>query len=116
MSYLAYMVQRGFPLTRTPTKAFAWAIAIRSRKADSFGKEGPSEHWWGGFRQRHPELTLRKPDKLERSRAEALNPDVVKQYFELLNEVMQLAYLSEPPHDYLLQVISRMAVSFRRAR
>lgn len=69
-----------------PHKAFAWAIAIRSGKDDYFRKEGPSEHWWGGFRQRHPELTLRKPDKLEQSRAESLNPEVV-QYFELLNEV-----------------------------
>lgn len=63
VSYLAYMAQRGFPLTRTLTKAFAWAIAVRSGTADRFGKEGPSEHWWSGFRQRHPELTLRKPDK-----------------------------------------------------
>ena len=74
-------------------------LPFKSGKADSFGTEGPSEHWWGGFRQRHPELTLRKPDKLERSRAEALNPDVVKQYFELLNEVMEKNKLKTSPRQ-----------------
>ena len=80
---------KDFPLTRPLTNAFAWAIAVRSGKADRFGKEGPSENWRTGFRRRHPELTLRKADKLERSRAASLNPEVVKQYFELLNEVME---------------------------
>ena len=65
VSYLVYMAQRGFPLTRTLTKAFAWAIPVRSGKADCFGKEGPSENWWTGFRRCHPELTLQKADQLE---------------------------------------------------
>ena len=81
------MAQHGFPLTRTLTKALAWAIAVWSGKDGRFGKEGPSEHWWAGFRMHHPELTLRKVDKLERSHAESLNPDVIKQYFELPNDV-----------------------------
>ncbi len=85
VSYLVHMAQRGFPLTRTMTKAFAWAIAKRSGTADRFNPEyGPGEHWWQNFRKRHPQLTLRKTDKLERSRAEALSPEIVKEYFELL--------------------------------
>ena len=91
------MAQGGFPLTRTLTKSFAWAIAVRSVKADCFGKEGASENWWAGFRRQHPELTLRKADKLEQSRAESLNPEVVKQYFELLNEVMEKNKLKNSP-------------------
>jgi len=37
-SYLVYMAQHGFPLTRTLTKALAWAIAVRSRKDGRFGR------------------------------------------------------------------------------
>lgn len=48
-SYLAYMAQRGFPLTQTLSKAFAWPIAVQSGKDDCFGKEGPSEYLWGVF-------------------------------------------------------------------
>ena len=58
-------------------------------KNGHFGKKGLSEHWWAGFRVRHPELTLRKVDKLERSRAESLNPDVINLYFDLLNDVLE---------------------------
>ena len=84
-TYLIYMAEKGFPLTRTMVMAFAWAVAIRSGKAHRFNPDlGPGNHWWSNFRQRHPEITLRKVDKLDRSRAECLNPVVVKEYFELL--------------------------------
>ena len=99
-SYLIYMAQRGFPLTRTMTKAFAWAIAKRSGKADRFNPEyGPSEHWWTNFRKRHPRLTLRTTDKLERSRAEALSPEIVKEYFETLKPILERNNLLNLPRQ-----------------
>ena len=55
VSYLIYMAQRGFPLTRTMVKAFAWAIAKRSGNDHRFNPElSPSD-------QRHPKLTNRLP-------------------------------------------------------
>ena len=88
-TYLIYMAERGFPLTRTMVMAFAWAIAIRSGKAHRFNPDlGPGNHWWCNFRQHHPEITLRKVDKLDRSRAECLDPNVVREYFELLRKTL----------------------------
>ena len=87
VSYLVYMAQQGFPLTRTLTKAFA--IAIQTGEESRFGKDGPSEHWWTGFKRRQPELSLRKTDKLECSRADALNTEVVKDYFDLLGDILE---------------------------
>ena len=47
VSYLLYMAKRGFPLTKTMVKAFAWAIAKRSGRDGCFHPEfGPGEHWW----------------------------------------------------------------------
>ena len=85
VSCLVYMAERGFPLTRKMVCAFAWAIAIRVGKGDRFTSNGPSKHWWSNFLRRHPRLTLRKA---ERSRAEALSPDVVDRYFTLLEETL----------------------------
>ena len=34
--FLLYMADRGFPLTRTMVKAFAWALAKRSGNEDRF--------------------------------------------------------------------------------
>ena len=77
-NYLVYMAERGFPLTHSMVMAFAWAIALRSGKGSHFNPElGPGEHWWTGFRKRHPELTLRKVDRLDRSRAEYSDLEVV---------------------------------------
>ena len=92
VSYIVYVAKRGYPLTR-----IAMAIAVRSGNEGRFGKEGPSEHWWTRFRPRHPEVTQRKPDKLKRSHAYALNPVVFKQYFELLEGVLDKNGLKIPP-------------------
>ena len=43
---------------------------------------------WFLYKKRHPELALRRVDSLPRSRAEALNPRVVKEYFDLLNKTL----------------------------
>ena len=58
MSYLAYMAQRGYSLTRTLKKEIVWAIAVWSSNEGQFGKDGPSEHWWTGFRACHPECGI----------------------------------------------------------
>ena len=42
----------------------------------------------GLFKKRHPVLALRKSDTLERSRAEALSPAIVKEHFDLLDKTL----------------------------
>ena len=72
------MTNRGFPLTLTMVKAFAWSIAKRCGICDRFNTEyRPGEKWWTLFKQRHPQLALRKSDTLERSRAEGLGDEIV---------------------------------------
>ena len=96
------MADRGFPLTRTMVKAFAWAIARRSGNDKRFNAEqGPSEHWWQLFRDRHPEITLRKCDKLDRSRAEAFNEQTTSEYFDLLESKLVELNLTRKPRQLL---------------
>lgn len=98
VQYLVYMAKRGFPLTHRMVMAFAWAIAKRAGTADRFNPEyGPGKHWWSNFRKRHPELTLRKSDKLDRCRAEAYSPEVVGEYFDLLENVLKENNLINTP-------------------
>ena len=83
-NYLVYMAERGSPLTRS-MMVFTWAIALCSGNGSCFNPElGPGEHWWTGFRKWNPELTLRKVDQLDCSKAEYLDPEVVEEYFKLL--------------------------------
>ena len=65
--------------------ALAWAIAKRADNAERFNPDlGPGKHPWSNFYKRHPRLTLHKSDKLDRSRDECLNPEVVREYFDLV--------------------------------
>ena len=66
---VSYMAKRGFLLTMKMVLAFAWAIVLRTGYADHFS----------------PMLSLRN---LERSRAEALNPEVVNEYFNMLEKTI----------------------------
>ena len=68
------MEQRGLPLTGTLIETLVWTVADRSGKHGRFGHKGSNEHRWSGFR-RHPNLTLCKADKLERSSAEYLKTE-----------------------------------------
>ena len=88
VSYLQYMAARGFPLTPKMVRAYAWAIALREGTASRFPAEGPSANWFTRFRRRHPQLSLRKMDNLERSRAECLSKETVTRYFFTLNELL----------------------------
>jgi len=89
VAYLVHTAKQRFPLTPKMTTAFAWAIAIRAGKADRFSKAGPSKNWFTCFRKRYPQLSLRKVDNLERTRAEALNPEVVSNYFDLVEKTIR---------------------------
>ena len=98
--YLLYMAERGFPLTRTMVKAFAWAIAKRSGNDARFSPEqGLSEHWWQLYRKRHPNIVLRKSDSLERTRAEAFNEVIVTEYFEILRNTLTTNNLTTSPRQ-----------------
>ena len=44
--------------------------------------------WWEAFKQRHPYLTLRTVEKLSYARAVASDPNVIDQYFDLLEQTL----------------------------
>ena len=99
-AYLFYMADHGYPLTKTMAKVYAWAIAKRVGTGDRFNSEaGPGDHWWYNFKRRHPLVTLRKIDMLERTRAEVLNPGVVHEYFQLLGKTLDDNNLKNKPRQ-----------------
>ena len=100
VSYLVFMAQRGFPLTHTMVKAFVWAVAKRNGNDKRFnGELGPSEHWWTNFKKRHPGLSLRKPDSLQRDRAEAYNETIGTEYFNLFVKTLDENQIKNNPRQ-----------------
>ena len=99
-AYLLHMAEHGFPLTSNMAMGFAWEVSLRSGTQDRFNADsGPGKHWWRSFRSRHPELTLRTADNLERSRANTLTRDVVDSYFDCLKVTLEQYKLVNAPRQ-----------------
>ena len=45
--------------------------------------------WWSSFKNRHPQLTLRKATPLSYARANAQDPAIFEQYFNLLENTVK---------------------------
>ncbi|KAK3096889.1 hypothetical protein FSP39_004441 [Pinctada imbricata] len=45
--------------------------------------------WFEGFKSRHPEISIRKPEKLTTTRARMVNPAILKNYFDELNGIFE---------------------------
>jgi len=97
-SYISYMANRGFPLSIPQLMGFAWCIAKERGKSEVFSEHGPSRKWWLGFKARHPDLGLRRPDPLDRGRASLGSVETIREYFALLRETLESNGLSDQPH------------------
>ena len=97
VNYISYMAHRGFPLNVSQVCGYAWCIAKEHNKARVFSEKGPSGKWWRGFKSRHPDIALRRPDALDRGRAAMGNVAVMKDYFELLQSTLESNELKDHP-------------------
>ena len=95
--YVMYMASIAHPLSVSDVKMFAWSIAKRSSNPSCFSENGPSDKWWRGFKNRHPRITLRKPDKLERRRKTMSKQSVMNDHFQMLHEILVKNGLLDKP-------------------
>ena len=61
--------------------------------------KSPGKDWFDGFMKRHPDLSIRKPEKLTTARARMLNPVVVTNYFNDLDALLDKLDLKEKPDN-----------------
>ena len=55
--------------------------------------------WWRGFRDRHPELSLRKPESIDHGRVAHAKPDIIRTYFDVLDATLEENSLMEKPYQ-----------------
>ena len=88
-NYINYMHEHRFPITKLQVMGLAWAIDMdKPRESRVFGETGPSNKWWRGFKSRHPNLTLRKPESVDRGRVLNATKDVIDDYFDTLESII----------------------------
>ena len=104
VNYIKYMASISQPLTTSAIKLFAWAISKRSnRKHSPFNEDfSPGAKWWWKFYKRHQkDITLRKPDTLDRGRSRMANIKVMNNHFAKLKEVLyEHKIFNKPKHIF----------------
>ncbi|XP_060581287.1 uncharacterized protein LOC132737921 [Ruditapes philippinarum] len=97
VNYSLYMSDRGYPLTRSMIRAFTRAIIKKSGRDTKINMlNGPSHEWIRKFLKRHPELSEKHPDVLDRDRAHVTNKEITE-YFNLLDKVLTSKNLHDKP-------------------
>jgi len=85
VDWIKVMARRGIPMT---------ASMVRDHVADIIG--GPvGESWVDRFKKRHPDLKVKWTTSLEKCRAECLNPTLVNEFYDLLDDII---------HEYGIEV------------
>ncbi|CAG2244263.1 unnamed protein product [Mytilus edulis] len=79
---------KGFGITKKQLQMKISRLCKLQKIETPLRGEYPGDDWWRGFKSRHPEIALRKPEKLSTSRSRMLNRVVVTKYFEDLGKVI----------------------------
>ncbi|XP_022342950.2 uncharacterized protein LOC111136409 [Crassostrea virginica] len=94
---LKHAAKQGIGVSRTQLLRRTGELCKRLRVTPFKGIQ-PSKDWWTGLKKRHPELTIRRSEKLSSSRARMMNPVVVDKYFTDLEQIVKDLNLEMKPH------------------
>lgn len=101
VNHVLEMESRLFGVTCLDLRQLAFQIAEANGVEHSFNRERQiaGKDWLEGFRRRHPELAIRKPEATSLARAQAFNKPQVSRFFELLQQTIQ-SYNINPMRIY----------------
>lgn len=90
VSHILDFESRLFGFTTTDIRKLAYQLAEKTKINHSFNKQKEMAGWdWlKGFRERHPEISLRAPEPTSAARARAFNKPQVQKFFVLLEKVL----------------------------
>ena len=89
IEHIKDMETRMYGLTKKDVMCLAYQLAEANNIEHPFQKEKAGEDWLRGFRQRHPEITLRAPESTSTARARAFNKPVVDKFYSTLKDIQK---------------------------
>ncbi|KAJ8340702.1 hypothetical protein SKAU_G00353350 [Synaphobranchus kaupii] len=101
LSFIFWMADHGFPITRSLVKALAIRIIRESGRSNTTRvnlEKGPSDMWWSRFKARHPALTMRTADSLDRARVHGATPEAIEGFFSIYEALYIQHDLKNKPH------------------
>ncbi|KAK9976581.1 hypothetical protein ABG768_021786 [Culter alburnus] len=70
----------------------------RSQSTTVNMEKGPRDVWWARFKARHPELSSRTADSLDRARVHGATPEAIEGFFKLYEALYVRHRLEDKPH------------------
>ncbi|XP_033753758.1 uncharacterized protein LOC117337081 [Pecten maximus] len=101
VEYIKVCAQIGFGRTKQQVLSIVGDIMREGDIKNKFVDGRPGNDWWLIFIKRWPEVRLCSPQSLPRDRAIALNPNVVKNYFAMLGDILDKYGLKNKPERIL---------------
>jgi len=101
VDYIVKLEERGFGLTPKEVRELAYCYAADvgiDVGAKAKANEMLGEDWWSGFRSRHKNISIRKPEALSVTRAACMNKPAVAKYFSILKKEMIRLGVTDKPH------------------
>ena len=83
------MSERGFPPSREDVIHYAWSIDLQRPEEQRCLKDtGPSLTWWKRFRDRHPDLSIKTAQSVDKAAINNTGNDTLNKYFDLLEKTI----------------------------
>ncbi|XP_060577256.1 uncharacterized protein LOC132734512 [Ruditapes philippinarum] len=89
--------RRGIGLTRQQVLNRTLVLTKRMKIGGGFPNFKAGKGWWDGVRRRHPDLVIRKPERLSSTRARMMNREVIGKYFVDLGRIIHDLNLTDKP-------------------
>lgn len=97
-NWLKQLAKTGFPQKKNDLINTVQKIITKEKRETPFKEGRPGEKWYSGFLKRHPDLTLREPEGLTRSRA-IITEEYIRKWFKELIEYVAEHNLEEVFND-----------------
>ncbi|VDH90293.1 Hypothetical predicted protein [Mytilus galloprovincialis] len=89
--------QLGVGLSRKQLLTRTGALVKKLKIKTPFKNSTPGKDWWQSLKERHPDLTIRKPEKTGALRCRMMNRQKVEAYFQDLGLILTQKNLLEKP-------------------
>ena len=83
------MGQIGYERTREQIFDIVVKIVTKDGHPNPFVDGKPGHKWWALFKKRHPEISLRTPERLQLARAKCCTPEVLGTWYEEFGEFLK---------------------------
>lgn len=89
--------EMGIPCDKKEMRELVGEYIKASGLKTPFKNNVPGEDWYLGFMKRNPQLSLKKPEHLQKVRKDARNPFVVYDFYDKLQKVIEEHQLADKP-------------------